>query len=75
MTSARTTTASNHSYKAGENLIIKGGFKIRENEDSTTSLFAADNNGQEYIIKGLEAGASSLFASVLAVASVSFLAF
>ena len=69
MTSARTTTASNHSYKAGESLWIRGGFKIRDYEDSTSSRFASDVIGQEYIIQGLETGAMSLFGSVLAVAT------
>ena len=55
--------------------MIKGGYKIRDQKDSTSSRYANDFEPQEYIIRGLETGAMSLFGSVLVMASVTILAF
>jgi len=74
VTSARTTTATNHQYKIGDKVKVRGGYKIRASKDSTTSLFSNDREGADWTLVGVQ-GAMNLLGSAFALTLASLLAF
>ena len=74
VTSARTTTATNHDYKVGTTMKVRGGYKIRSAKDSTTSLFAKDNEAQDFTLV-IADGANYLLSSASAIILASLLSF
>lgn len=75
VTSARGTPATNHQYKIGDKVKIRGGYKIRASKSSDTSLFSNDRAAAEWTLVGTEAGAMSLLGSAFALTLASLLAF
>lgn len=70
VTSARTSPAVNHGFKAGTPLKIRGGYKIRNSETATTSAFAKDTEAQDYKIAVVESATKNLVALASSMAFV-----
>ena len=67
MTSSRTSAEKAFSFKTGEKIKLKSGYKIRASEDATTSLFTHDTDEVSFT---LNEGATALGSTLVVAATL-----
>ena len=67
MTSSRTTAEKEFSYRTGETIKVKSGYKVRASADATASLFSHDTEETEFT---LNEGATALGNTIAVAAAV-----